>query len=170
MGRAVLFGSGILWAAMCLACCVPAGTVPSGTGNTSGTSTDTRATKNKDNLGGSRLEVKIAELRYEDVKLKNGRETRKVYVDITNTGEKPVRSVTARIRFLDARSNRELFRLDDHFIYAVRNDDPGIEPGKTHIAREKEGDGFLVPFDIEEKGGYTVEVKIIRVEETVEFK
>jgi len=89
-----------------------------------------------------RLSVDLVNTRVEPFRTAQGLDTKMVYVDWKNTGNRPVRAVYANIKAFD-RQGRELYSASDYTIYAVFDNKPGIAPTETYS--EPNGEGHILP-------------------------
>jgi hypothetical protein len=108
--------------------------------------------------------VEVVAVRLEPFRTTTGATTTMVHVDWRNTGNRPVRWVTARIRGYAA-SGREVDGafLQEHVVYSVFDDAPGVAPGGTYVTPA--GRGRLVPPGLDgEVARVTVQVLAVREE------
>ena len=113
--------------------------------------------------GGGRLSVEVVDTRLEPVRTAEGLDTKMVYIDWKNTGNRPVRAVYAKVYGFDEQGNEvDVMPVPSYSIYAVFNGDPGIAPGETY--HEPKGEGLFVPPKLP-KMPTRVSVTITKVEE-----
>ena len=113
-----------------------------------------------------RLSVEIVKIRIEPFRTVQGLNTSMVCVDWKNTGNRPIRGLTAKITAFDSQGNvTDAFPDFDLYIYAVAsNDRPGILPGDTFINPNDQG--RIIPPLVTTRVA-RVEVKIVKIDETV---
>lgn len=106
-----------------------------------------------------KMSVEIVEVRLERFRTADGEDTHMICVDWKNTGNRPVRGVTATLRVLDAKGN-EVYAAKDYYIYSAGNSEPGIAPGGTYL--EPNDQGHVIP-PLADRDGREAKAKIVRV-------
>ncbi|MCI0703845.1 MAG: hypothetical protein L0241_22525 [Planctomycetia bacterium] len=119
--------------------------------------------KEEDRKNAPRISVEIVAVRIEPYRTATGVNTGMVYVDWKNTGNRPVRWLTVKIRSY-ASSGREVdaIPLKEVLIYSASDDQPGIAPGATYSTPD--GEGKLIPPQFN-KTVERVTVETVRVQE-----
>lgn len=111
----------------------------------------------------ARHAVTISAIRIEPYQTSTGAQTHMVYTDWKNTGNRPVRALSATIKVYDG-SGRLLENLPGMFLYsAASNDRPGIAPGETRITPT--GQGKILPVQF----GQPVDNVKVTIEKVYEF-
>lgn len=90
---------------------------------------------------GARVSAEVQSVRLQPFRAAAGFDTQMVYVDWLNTGDRPVRRVSAQIRVFDARGV-EVYEVPSYPIYAVSSDRPGVPPGHSRFTPT--GEGFML--------------------------
>lgn len=112
-------------------------------------------------LRSGKASVEVVAVRLEPFRAATGYDTQLVAVDWKNTGNCPVRKVSANIKVFDSRGE-VVYSVSDYTIYAVSSDRPGIAPGETYT--KPTGQGHSLPKGAGEKA-VRATVEITRVEE-----
>lgn len=86
-------------------------------------------------------------------------------VDWVNNGNRPIRSLFATLRALDADGNRLGTIVTDYCIFAVSNDAPGVFPGEQYVTPDDQGKIVSV-LTASFPTARQIEVVITRAEET----
>ncbi len=113
-----------------------------------------------------KMSVEILKVRLEPFRTAQGANTHMVCVDWKNTGNRPVRALSVKMRGYDKDDREmEIMPVSDYYIYATAgNDRPGIAPGETY--HEPNDEGHVIAPDLDRRV-VRVNVKVVRVEEKV---
>jgi tetratricopeptide (TPR) repeat protein len=109
-----------------------------------------------------RLSVEVVKVRLEPFRTATGSDTKMVYVDWKNTGNRPVRAVSAKLKVYDDAGN-EIASYPSYPVYASSNDSSGVAPGESYV--KPKGEGFALG-KIPGKTPTRVTAEITKVEET----
>lgn len=109
-----------------------------------------------------RLSVSVVNTRIEPFK-SNNKDAYAILVDVKNTGDRPVRVILATVKGHDAKGNEWVIAHPDYVIYGVLQNERGIAPGETYIAKPGE-DGMLLlkSQDRPTRTGISVEITSVR--------